>query len=68
MTAFRAFLILVWAIIAGYTAIVISTHGPGLLGVVFGDITTMAWPGQFNLDFMFMLMLLDLVVPRALTS
>jgi len=56
MTAFRAFLILVWVIIVGYTAIVISNHGLGLLGIFFGAMKTMAWPGQFNLDFTFMLM------------
>lgn len=56
MTAFRAFLILVWVAIVCYTAIVISNHGLGLLGIFLGDMKTMAWPGQFNLDFMFMLM------------
>lgn len=62
MTAFRAFLILVWAIVIGYTAVVISHHGFGLLGVFFGDMKTMAWPGQFNLDFTFMLMFSSLWV------
>lgn len=56
MNVFRAFLILMWVAIVGYTAIVISNHGLGLLGIFFGDMKTMAWPGQFNLDFMFMLM------------
>lgn len=56
MTAFRAFLILVWIAIVWYTAIVISNHGLGLLGVFFSDMKAMAWPGQFNFDFMFMLM------------
>ena len=56
MTAFRAFLILVWVMIVGYTAIVISNHGIGLLSTFFGDMRTMGWPGQFNLDFTFMLM------------
>ena len=57
MTAFRALLILLWAILAGYTTIVISTRGTSLLGIFFGDMATMGWPGQFNLDFMFMLTL-----------
>ena len=56
MTVFRAFLILVWVVIVGYTAIVISNHGLGLLAIFFGDMKTMTWPGQFNLDFLFMLM------------
>ncbi len=55
MTAFRGLLILVWVIIVGYTAIVIASHGTGLLSIFFGDMKTMAWPGQFNLDFTFML-------------
>ena len=62
MTAFRAFLILVWVIIVGYTAIVISNHGLGLLSVFFGDMKAMAWPGQFNLDFTFMLVFSSLWV------
>ena len=52
MTAFRALLILLWAILVGYTTSVITTHGIGLLGTFFGDMATMGWPGQFNLDFM----------------
>jgi hypothetical protein len=57
MTAFRAFLIAMLLCIAGYTASVIANHGLGLLPVFFGDIAKMGWPGQFNLDFMFMLSL-----------
>jgi hypothetical protein len=57
MTAFRALLIVLWTILVGYTAVVIANHGMGLLSVFFGDMTVMGWPGQFNLDFMFMLTL-----------
>jgi len=57
MTAFRALLIVLWALIAGYTASVIANHGMGLLNIFFGDMAAMGWPGQFNLDFMFMLTL-----------
>lgn len=57
MTTFRIFLATLWLTLAGYTAIVISDHGLGLLPIFFGDMVTMAWPGQFNLDFMFMLLL-----------
>ncbi len=56
MTAFRVFLIVLWVAIVGYTAIVIVNHGMGLLSIFFGDIATLTWPGQFNLDFTFMLM------------
>jgi hypothetical protein len=62
MNAFRALLIVLWLIIAGYTAIVISNHGPGLLEVFFGDMAAMGWPGQFNLDFMSLLALSGLWV------
>jgi hypothetical protein len=55
MTALRMFLIAVLIVICGYTAVVIANHGFGLLGVFFRDMAAMGWPGQFNLDFMFML-------------
>ena len=38
-------------------AFVIGNDGWDLLSVFFGDNGEMAWPGQFNLDFMFMLTL-----------
>ena len=62
MTAFRAFLILLWAIIALYTGVVIANHGLGLIPIFFGDMAKMTWPGQFNLDFMTLLMLSGLWV------
>lgn len=57
MTAFRALLLVILVVLAGYTANVIANHGWGLLVVFFGDIGRMDWPGQFNLDFLFMLTL-----------
>jgi hypothetical protein len=51
MTAFRILLIALFLIIAGYTAMVAAQHGLNLLPIFFGDIATMAWPGQFNVDF-----------------
>lgn len=62
MNAFRALLVVLWLIIAGYTAIVIWNHGIGLLEVFFGDMAAMGWPGQFNLDFMSLLTLSGLWV------
>lgn len=62
MTAFRVFLVAIFVVIAGYTAVVIANHGMGLLPVFFGDMAKMAWPGQFNLDFMCMLALSGLWV------
>ena len=62
MTAFRALLIVLWVIIAGYTAVVAANHGMDVLPVFFGDMTKLEWPGQFNLDFMSMLTLSGLWV------
>ena len=57
MTLFRLFLIVALGVITVYTAIVIANHGLTLFQVFFGDMATMGWAGQFNLDFMFMLAL-----------
>jgi hypothetical protein len=62
LTAFRALLISLWLILAGYTAIVISNQGTGFFKVFFGDLMAMGWPGQFNLDFLFLLLLATLWV------
>jgi hypothetical protein len=55
-------LVLLWVAIASYTSIVIAHHGMGLLGVFFGDMAALGWPGQFNLDFMSLLVLTALWV------
>lgn len=57
MTVFRVLLVILWIIIAGYTGAVIANHGLGLLTIFFGDMAAMNWPGQFNLDFMSLLIL-----------
>ena len=57
MAAFRILLLVILVVLGAYTADVVSNHGWGLLAVFFGDIGRMAWPGQFNLDFLFMLTL-----------
>jgi hypothetical protein len=62
MNAFRLLLISLWLTIAVYTGVVITNHGPNLLPIFFGDMAAMAWPGQFNLDFMCMLTLSGLWV------
>jgi hypothetical protein len=62
MTIFRLLLVLIFAAISLYTAVVVAHHGLGLLSVFFGDMASMAWPGQFNLDFMCMLALSGLWV------
>jgi hypothetical protein len=57
MILFRAFLVILWLALSAYTAVVVSSNGMGLLPIFFGDILALTWPGQFNLDFMFMLAL-----------
>jgi hypothetical protein len=57
MTLFRGLLIVMFAAVALYTGATIAGHGWNLLAVFFGDIGAMAWPGQFDLDFMCMLAL-----------
>ena len=57
MTGFRLYLAAMWLAIFLYTAVVITNHGAALFPVFFGDMAQMGWPGQFNLDFMFMLTL-----------
>lgn len=57
MTLFRLFLGAMLAVIAIYTLVVVAQHGMNLFPVFFGDIGATGWPGQFNLDFLGMLML-----------
>ena len=57
MTGFRAYLAAMALAIFLYTAVVIANHGPNLFPAFFGDMAAMGWPGQFNLDFMFLLTL-----------
>ena len=52
MNAFRAFLALIFSTVVIYTMVVVSNHGLNLFPIFFGDIGELAWPGQFNMDFM----------------
>ncbi len=52
MAQFRILLVVIFLSVVAYTIPVIGNHGLGLFGVFFGDIAEMAWPGQFNLDFL----------------
>lgn len=52
MSLFRIYLAAWIGSIAVYTAVTVANHGLDLLPVFFGDIAKMAWPGQFNLDFL----------------
>ncbi len=55
MTMFRTLLIVIFISLFIYTLSVGNNHGWNLLSVFFGDIVKMNWPGQFNLDFTYML-------------
>jgi hypothetical protein len=57
MTAFRILLVLIFTTITVYTIVVVANHGMGLFPIFFGDMLTMGWPGQFNLDFFGFLLL-----------
>jgi hypothetical protein len=57
MAVFRLILISLWLVLAVYTGFVVARHGLGLLPIFFGDIAEVAWPGQFNLDFLCCLVL-----------
>ncbi len=62
MIAARVLFTLIFLAVAGYTSGVIWNHGIGLLPIFFGDMAALTWPGQFNLDFMCMLVLSGLWV------
>lgn len=62
MILFRILLALMFFTIAGYTAVVVAHHGVELFSVFFGDMAKLMWPGQFNLDFMCLLLLSGLWV------
>lgn len=57
MAGFRLLLATLWLALAVYTGVVVARHGVNLLPIFFGDIGRMAWPGQFNLDFLCFLVL-----------
>ena len=43
--------------ITAFTGVTISNHGWNLIPIFFGDMATMAWPGQVNFDFLCFLLL-----------
>lgn len=62
MTLLRLFLLIFLVVLTAYTGIVMANHGTNLVPVFFNDMAAMAWPGQFNLDFMGFLILSTLWV------
>lgn len=57
MMVLRIWAAIILVVLAGYTVMVGNAHGWNLMPLFFGDIAAMGWPGQFNLDFLFMLSL-----------
>lgn len=57
MNAFRILLVAILIVIVPYTAVVIMNHGLGFLPVFLGDLLKMGWAGQFNVDFLALLVL-----------
>ena len=57
MRLFQLLLIALWLVLVVYTGVVIARYGIDLLPVFFGDMAKVAWPGQFNLDFLCFLVL-----------
>ncbi|HEY1058116.1 MAG TPA: hypothetical protein VGE55_05225 [Limnobacter sp.] len=57
MKALKALLVIELLLLTAYTGVVIQNQGFDLVSHFVGNITTMGWSGQFNLDFMVLLTL-----------
>ena len=57
MRLLQIILVIMFVAIIGYTAKTIHLEGWNLLPVFFGDMVKFGWPGQFNFDFLLMLVL-----------
>jgi len=62
MLPLRLILSLMLLAVVAYTGVVVARHGLDFLPVFFGDIAAVRWAGQFNLDFLCMLLLSGLWV------
>lgn len=62
MKAFRILLIAITVWVVFYTLKVGMSEGWNIIGIFFGDMRAMNWPGQFNTDFMSFLILSGLWV------
>ncbi len=62
MSLLRLYALIFLIVLTVYTGIVIANHGANLVPIFFNDMRAMAWPGQFNLDFMGFLILSTLWV------
>lgn len=57
MLLLRALLLAMLALLIAYTGAVIARHGADFLPLFFGDMARVTWAGQFNLDFLGLLVL-----------
>ena len=57
MGAFRFYLAVIFIAVTIYTVPVVLEQGFILFQVFFNDMAEMGWPGQFNFDFMMMLLM-----------
>ena len=48
---------MIWQGLTGDTIPVVSSHGINLLSVFIRDMVALDWPGQFDLDFLLLLLL-----------
>jgi hypothetical protein len=62
MGLFRLFLVACLIAIVSYTAVTMANYGTNLMPIFFGDMASLTWPGQFNLDFFTFLLLSGLWV------
>ena len=62
MTAFRAFLVMIFVALTLYTISVVLHFGVDIAPLFFGSIAGLDWAGQFNLDFLCFLILTALWV------
>ena len=51
MIFLRIVVVILFVVLAVYTAVVMANHGTGFGPVFMGDLYAMNWSGQFNLDF-----------------
>lgn len=56
MAVLRNILMVFFVMIAAYSLAVIWQHGVGWFPIFWGDLMSVTWRGQFNLDFAFYLM------------
>lgn len=58
MTTFRLAMAASWVLIMGLTIYIVSVHGFNWPAVFFGDLLNVDWRTQFNIDFLFHLLIL----------